>query len=177
MYLLARTTGDPTALIPQIRNEIQRLDSDVPVYSIRTLEAVVNQTLNSQRLINFLLTGFAILALLPAGVGIYGVMSVYVISRTREFGIRLALGAQPKDLLYSVLREGLLLADVGIAVGIIIALILTRTVSSLLFEGSPTDLTVFIGLPLLLIAVASLTCYLPARRAARTNPLTALRHE
>jgi putative ABC transport system permease protein len=177
MYLVARTAGEPTALTPAIRNEIRRLDADVPIHSVRSLTEVVNQTLNSQRLINFLLTAFAALALVLAAIGIYGVMSVYVTSRTREFGIRLALGAQPRDLLYSVLREGLLLAGAGIVVGIIGAFILTRTVSSLLFEVSATDPLVFTGLPLLLIAVASLTCYLPARRAARTNPLSALRHE
>lgn len=177
MFLVTRTSGDPSRMTPLIRNEIRRLDPDLPIQSVRTLTDVVNQTLNSQRLINFLLTAFAVLALVLAAIGIYGVMSVYVASRTREFGIRLALGAQPKDLKSLVLREGLLLAGAGIVVGVVGALILTRMVTSLLYDVSATDPVVFTGLPLLLMAVAWLTCYIPARRAARTNPLTALRQE
>ncbi len=177
MYLVVRTVGDPTTATESIRSKVRQIDPTVPVYAVRTMTDVVEKTLNSQRLTNLLLTAFAAIALLLAAVGIYGVMSVYVTSRTQEFGIRLALGARPSYLLRSVLWEGLLLALGGIAVGILFALAMTRTITSLLFEVSATDPFVFTALPLLLIAVALVSCYMPARRAARTDPLTALRYE
>jgi putative ABC transport system permease protein len=138
---------------------------------------IVGQSLATQRLTNLLLTAFAALAMLLAAVGIYGTMSVYVGSRTKEFGIRLALGAQPNTLLLSVLRQGLLLTITGVVVGIAGALALTRTIKSLLFEVSTTDPIVFAGIPLLLVIVALVACYVPARRSARVDPLVALRYE
>jgi putative ABC transport system permease protein len=177
MYLAVRTTDDPAAVASAVRSRIQELDPDLPVYSIRTMTELVGQTLNSKRLTNLLLTAFSLLAVALASVGIYGVMSLYVSSRTTEFGIRLALGAEPRYLLRSILRQGLALTSVGIAVGIAGALVLTRALASLLFEVSATDPIVYGGVALLLVAVALAACYIPARRGARVDPLVALRYE
>jgi putative ABC transport system permease protein len=177
MYLIVHTSGDPAALSSTVRSKIHDLDGDVPVYAVHTMSEVVDKTLTSQRLTDLLLTAFATLALILAAIGIYGVMSVYVTGRTREFGIRLAVGAKPANLLVSVLKQGFVLVIAGIAIGLFGAFVLTRTISSLLFNVSSTDPIVFLGIPLLLISVATSACYWPARRAARTNPLTALRYE
>jgi len=175
--LAIRASGSPTAALPTIRDAIKQLDPDLPIYQVRSMTEIVGQSLTTQRLMNLLLTAFAVLAMLLAAVGIYGTMSVYVGSRTKEFGIRLALGAQPNALLLSVLRQGLLLTIAGVAVGIAGALALTQTIKSLLFEVSATDPLVFAGIPMLLVIVALLACYVPARRSARVDPLIALRYE
>jgi putative ABC transport system permease protein len=137
----------------------------------------MDRTLNSQRLTNLLLTSFSVLALLVAAVGIYGTMSLYVGSRKTEFGIRLALGASPPVLLRSVLGEGMLLIGSGVGVGLVGALLLTRTIASLLFQVSPTDPLIFTGVAALLVSVALAACFVPARRASRVDPMTALRCE
>jgi predicted permease len=177
MYLTVRTATEPTAVTATIRNQVSRIDPDLPVWSIRTMATVIDSTLSRQRLINLLLTVFALVAVLLAAIGVYGVMSVYVGNRTTEFGIRLALGAQPGNLLRTVLRQGVRLVAAGIALGIAGAIALTRTMASLLFEVSVTDPVVFTGVPLLLLAVALLACWLPARRATKIDPLVALRSE
>ncbi len=177
MYLTVRTVGEPGAVTATIRGELQALDADLPLWGVQPLTDAVDKTLNNQRLTNTLLTVFALLAVLLAAVGIYGVMSLYVSNRTNEFGIRLALGAQPAVLLRSVLRQGLALTLAGVIAGTAVAVALTRTLASLLFEVSATDPMVFFSVPLLLIAVALLACYVPARRATRVDPLVALRHE
>jgi ABC-type antimicrobial peptide transport system permease subunit len=153
------------------------MDADVPVYAVRSMQDIVDRTLTSQKLTDILLTSFAALALVLAAIGIYGVMSIFVTSRTREFGIRLAVGAQPANLLVSVLRQGLALTLVGIGIGLVGAFIFARAISTLLFNVSTTDPTAFLGVPLLLVTVALIACYWPARRAAGTNPLVALRYE
>ena len=138
---------------------------------------MIGQTLSTQRLTNFLLTAFAIIALTLAAVGIYSTMSVYVGGRTKEFGIKLALGAQPGALRRAVIRQGLWLTGAGVLVGVAGALALTRTIKSLLFEVSATDPVVFTAIPVLLVLVALLACYIPARRATKVDPLIALRYE
>jgi putative ABC transport system permease protein len=175
--LVIRTDGPPNSAIGAIRTAVSGLDPDIPLYSIRSMNDVIGRTLNSQRLTNLLLTSFSVLALLLAAVGIYGTMSLHVGSRKHEFGIRLALGARPGILLRSVLREGMMLIAAGVAIGIGGALVVTRTIASLLFEVSPTDTVVFAGVPLLLVVVALLACLVPARRASRVDPMVALRHE
>jgi predicted permease len=175
--LVVRTDGPPTATLGAIKSEVSALDPNIPVFSIRTMQDVIDRTLNSQRLTNLLLTSFSVLALVLAAVGIYGTMSLYVGSRKNEFGIRMALGAQPGMLLRSVLKEGLMLIAVGVATGVVGALALTRTISSLLFHVSPTDPVVFTGVSLVLVVVALTACFVPARRASRVDPITALRHE
>jgi putative ABC transport system permease protein len=175
--LVVRSDGPPNAIIGAIRSEVSALDPNIPVFSIRTMQDVIGRTLNSQRLTNLLLTSFSVLALVLAAVGIYGTMSLYVGSRKNEFGIRMALGAQPGVLLRSVLQEGLLLSAAGVAVGLIGALALTRTIASLLFQVSPTDPVIFTGVPLMLVVVALIACFVPARRASLVDPISALRHE
>jgi ABC-type antimicrobial peptide transport system permease subunit len=138
---------------------------------------IIGETLSTQRLTNMLLTAFAIIALLLAAVGIYSTMSVYVGSRTKEFGIRLALGAQPGALRRSVMRQGMLLTAAGVFVGVAGALALTQTIKSLLYEVSATDPLVFTAIPLLLVLVSLIACYTPARRATKVDPLVALRDE
>jgi predicted permease len=176
-FLILRTTGPPSATVPIIRTELKQIEPDLPIYMVRSMSDIVGQTLSTQRLTNLLLMAFAVVALLLAAVGIYGTMSVYVGSRTKEFGIRLALGAQPNALLWTVLRQGLRLTAAGVVIGLTGALALTQTIKSLLFEVSATDPIIFITLPVLLVLVALLACYMPARRSARVDPLIALRYE
>jgi ABC-type antimicrobial peptide transport system permease subunit len=175
--LVIRTDVAASSIIGAVRTAVAGLDPGIPVYSIRSMNEVIGRTLNSQRLTNLLLMSFSVLALLLAAVGIYGTMSLYVGSRKNEFGIRLALGAQPGVLLRLVLREGMLLIASGIVIGVAGALVLTRLMASLLFEVSPTDPVVFTGVPLLLVLVALAACFVPARRASRVDPMIALRCE
>lgn len=177
LYLTVRTAGDPATAVSAIRSEIHQLDPDLPVHTIQTMTKVMANTLHSEQLTNRLLIGFAALAVLLAATGIYGVMSLSVNSRVQEFGIRTALGARPRDLLGLVLRNGLRLAVVGIALGVGGALWLTRFLQSLLFGVKPADLPTFAAAVLLLAAVALLACYLPARRATKIDPMVALRYE
>ena len=176
-YLVIRARGELTTVVPAIRQELKQVDPNIPVYQIHPMTELISVTLNSQKLTNILLTAFSILALLLAAVGIYGTMSVYVGSRIHEFGIRLALGAQPVKLLRSVLGEGLLLTLAGVVLGTGGALLLTRTITSLLFEVSATDPVIFTAIPLLLFLVAIASCFAPAVRASRVDPLVALRYE
>ena len=174
---VVRTDGPPNAAIPTFRAAIKQIDADMPLYMVRSMTDIIGQTLSTQRLTNILLTAFALLALTLAAVGIYSTMSVYVGSRTKEFGIRLALGAQPGVLRRAVIRQGLLLTAIGVVAGIAGALILTRTIKSFLFEVSTTDPLVFTAVPVLLIVVSIVACYTPARRATKVDPLIALRDE
>jgi putative ABC transport system permease protein len=173
--LLVVNSANTGALTGMIRGKLGALDPDVPMYSVSTMSEVIAKRLDGQRLINFLLTAFSVMALLLAAIGTYGVMSVYVNSRASEFAIRLALGAQPRNLLTSVLKRGLALAGTGIAVGLLGAWAVTRALSSQLFEVSTTDPLTFTLIPLALLGVAVLACYVPARRAARTDPAGVLR--
>ncbi|HEX5835668.1 MAG TPA: ABC transporter permease [Pyrinomonadaceae bacterium] len=174
---VVRTDGPPAAMFRTFRAAIKQVDADMPLYSVRSMTELIGDTLGTQRLTNILLTGFAVIALLLAAVGIYSTMSLYVGSRTKEFGIRLALGAQPAALRRSVLRQGLLLTAAGVVAGLAGALALTRTIRSLLFEVSVTDPFVFTAIPLLLVIVSLVACYTPARRATQVDPLIALRDE
>ncbi len=174
---VVRTDGPPLSAVSTFKSAIRSVDPDMPLYLVRPMTEIIGQTLSTQRLTNFLLTAFAIIALTLAAVGIYSTMSVYVGSRTKEFGIRLALGAQPGMLRRAVMRQGLWLTSVGVVVGVAGALALTRTIKSLLFEVSATDPLVFTAIPVLLVMVSLLACYTPARRATQVDPLEALREE
>jgi putative ABC transport system permease protein len=174
---VVRTDGPPNAAISTFRAAVRQVDPDMPLYMVRSMTEIISQTLSTQRLTNILLTAFAILALTLAAVGIYSTMSLYVGSRTKEFGIKLALGAQPSALRRRVMRQGFLLTGAGVLVGIAGALVLTRTIRSLLFEVSATDPLVFTAVPLLLVVVSLIACYTPARRATQVDPLIALRNE
>jgi len=175
--LVVRSAGDPAALTSGIRDALRSLDPDVPLYEVRPLEDIVSDN-NAPRRTSVLLVGsFAMLALLLAGVGVYGVMAYVVTQRRNEIGIRMALGANQGNIFQMVLRQGLRLALVGIAVGLVGALALTRAISGLLFEVSALDGETFVLGAVTLSAMALLACYLPARRATRVDPLVALRYE
>lgn len=175
--IVVRTDGPSNAAVGAFRSAIRQVDPDMPLYRVRAMTEIIAETLSTQRLTNILLTAFAIIALALAAVGIYSTMSVYVGSRTKEFGIKLALGAQPGALRRAVIRQGLLLTAAGVLVGVAGSLALTRTIKSLLFEVSATDPLVFTAIPALLVIVSLFACYTPARRATRVDPLEALRDE
>jgi predicted permease len=177
LTLHARTAGEPANLVAAIRREVETLDKNLPVYNVRTFNDLVAQSIYRERLIATLSGFFGLLALLLASLGLYGVMAYSVARRTREIGIRLALGAQTSDVLKLIVRHGMGLALVGIGLGVVAAWASMRVLANLLFGVSPTDLLTFVSIPLVLVAVALLACYLPARRAAKVDPLTALRHE
>ncbi|HEX3868037.1 MAG TPA: ABC transporter permease [Gemmatimonadaceae bacterium] len=173
--LAIRTSGAPAATIGSVRAALSRLEPELPLDDVQPLTTWVSRALDDRRITELLLAGFATLAALLTGVGIYGVMSLYVANRQREFGIRLAVGAEPVRLLRAVLREGLGLALAGVAIGIVGGFATTRWIRSLLYEVKPNDPVVFTLLGLALLAIAAASCYLPARRAAKSDPLSALR--
>jgi putative ABC transport system permease protein len=177
MTLVIRTDGDPLALAPAVRQAVWSLDKDQPVVDISTMEDLLWVSLARARFSTVVLGVFAGMALLLAVTGIYGVVSCSVAERTREIGIRVALGAQRTDVLRMVLRQGLTLAGVGIAIGIAVALGATRLLTSLLFGTSPSDPATFASVAGLLIAVALSACYVPARSAMKVDPMVALRYE
>jgi putative ABC transport system permease protein len=175
--LVLRTTGDSTSLAAAVREQIRAVDPDQPVSNVRTMDQVLGEETANKRLGMVLLTVFAALALLLASIGIYGLLSYFVAQHTPEIGIRLALGARPRDVLYMVLRRGLTPVLLGTVAGLVAALGLARLISSLLFGVDSGDPATFAGVPLVLLAVGLLACYLPARRAARVDPNVALRYE
>jgi putative ABC transport system permease protein len=175
--LLIRTTVEPLSLAGAVRQQIQAVDREQPIYNVTTMEAQIAKSVSARKLNLWLLGSFAALALLLAAVGIYGVISYSVTQRTHEIGIRMALGAQARDVWRLVVRQGLALALIGVALGLAGAVALTRVLASLLFEVKATDPTTFALVPLALLAVALLACSVPARRAARVDPLLALRNE
>jgi len=174
MALVIRTAGDPASIAPAVRREVLSLDKDQPIYNVRTMKDVVVQSMGTRRASTLLFTVFAGAALILAAVGIYGVMAYSVTQRTQEIGIRMALGAQTGDVLRLVIRQGILLTLIGVAVGLAGSLGLAKVIASLLFDVPATDPATFLGVPLLLILVALIACYLPARRAARLDPIKAL---
>jgi ABC-type antimicrobial peptide transport system permease subunit len=175
--VVLRSGGDPAALAAAAKGALASLDPDLPVYNVRTMAERVNESLARRRFAMTLLGLFAALALALAVVGIYGVMAYLVSQGTREIGIRMALGATPRDILSLVLRQGMTLAGLGVGAGLVGAFVLTRFMQSLLFGIAPTDAVTFAAIPLLLVSVALLASYLPARRAARIDPMVSLRCE
>jgi putative ABC transport system permease protein len=159
------------------RRVIRQLDAEQPIAEVRTLEDVMGENFSRQRFSAWLLGGFATVALVLAAVGIYGVLAYSVTARTREFGLRAALGAEPKRIIALVIKSGIGPVLIGIAIGGAGALALSGLLESLLYGVGPRDPLTFSGVPLLLAAVALLAAYLPARRAARLDPMAALRIE
>ena len=174
MGLVIRTAGEPAAFARTLRREVQALDKDQPIYNVHTYDDVVMDSLGTRRVSMQLFAVFAIAALLLAAIGIYGVMAYTVTQRTQEIGIRMALGAQRSDVLGLVVRQGMTLAAIGVVAGLAGAFSLTRVMASLLFNVRPDDPTTYLAISFLLIVVAFLACYLPARRAAKLNPVIAL---
>jgi predicted permease len=176
-FLVVRTTVEPASLIAGISREIRALDPELPTYDVSTMEQRLSDSLARRRFSAFLLATFAALALTLAAIGIYGVIAYWVDQRTREIGIRMALGAAQGSILKLVLRQSLAMVGIGLVVGIGGALALTRVMKSLVFGVSTTDAVTFVLLPVVLSAVALLASYVPARRALRVDPLVAVRHE
>jgi len=174
---VVRTVGDPKDLAASVRNEIRTIDGSIPLSNVTTMPQLISQSVAPRRFSMLLMVVFATVALSLATVGIYGVMSYSVSQRTREIGIRMALGAQAPDVLRLVLRTGIFLALIGVAGGLVGAFMLTRWMRTLLFGVTPTDAVTFMVVPVVLIAVALLACFIPARRATKVDPLIALRYE
>ncbi len=178
--LAVRTRLDAAAVMPAIRNAVDQTGGGQPVYNIHTMQELVSGSMARQRFPMLLLAAFAVLALLLASVGIYGVISYAIARRTHEIGIRMALGARREDVLRTVIGQGVRLAMVGVASGAAAALVLARvlsTFSHLLFRVRVTDPLTFVGASIVLICAAILACYFPARRAAKVDPMIALRYE
>jgi len=177
LTLVVRTASDPQQMISAIRGEFQQLDSNLPVYSVKTLTEHMSLPLFPARVAAILLGSFGALALILAAIGIFGVMSYSVSQRTREIGIRMALGANAPNILRLVVGQGLKLISFGMGIGLVAAIAGTRLMSDLLYGVSATDSLTFFGIGLLLIGVAMLACYLPARRATQVDPMIALKCE
>jgi putative ABC transport system permease protein len=175
--LVVRTSGEPLALAETVRKAILSLDPSQPVANVRALTEVVARSLGDRRLTAMLLGVFALAAVSLAAIGLYGVIAFAVTQRTREFGIRVALGATKGDVLGLVLRRGLLLAGIGIACGVAGSFGLTRLLARFLYEVKPTDPITFATVSALLLAVALFASWFPARRAAKVDPMVALRHD
>jgi predicted permease len=177
LAIFLRGRLDPAATPVELREQVQLINPELPVFGAQTLNDMVSASLSERRFSMEMVGLFALTALLLAGLGIYGVISYIVSERTHEIGIRLALGAQSRNIVRMVLRQGLVLAIAGAAVGLVCALIVSHLMAGLLYGVRPTDPLTFAGVALVLIGVALLACYIPARRAIRVDPLVALRHD
>jgi putative ABC transport system permease protein len=177
MTLHVRTIGDPDTVLAAVRSQVQSLNRSVALTNVQTIGAVFAQGLWAPRMGAVLLSLFGAIALILATVGIYGVIAYSVGQRTREIGVRIALGAQPRDVRRLIIGEGMLLAAAGSAIGIIVALLSGRLFSTLLYDISPSDPLTFAAVTILLTIVALLACYIPVQRALRIDPTAALRFE
>jgi putative ABC transport system permease protein len=177
MSLVVRTANDPAAMTALVRHEVAALDKDQPIYNIKNMEQRISETETSARLGSFLFGLFAALALTLAAVGIYGVMAYSVTQRTHEIGVRMALGAQGRDVLRLVVGQGMVLVGVGLVLGLGASFVLMRWLASKLFQVSATDPTTFAAVSLLLAVIALVACLVPARRATKVDPMIALRYE
>jgi predicted permease len=175
--LVIRTEREPEQLIGSVRRAIWSIDPTQAIANVKTLNEILDKEVGQQRIQSSLLAAFAVLSLLLASVGLYGVLAYAVSQRTREIGLRMALGADARTILRSVAASGMASVGAGIALGLAAAYPTTRLLSSLLFEVSATDLTTYLSAPLVLAAVALVAAFAPARRATRVDPMTALRYE
>jgi putative ABC transport system permease protein len=175
--VVVRTVSNPMSLASMIRDEVRSLDKDQPILEMRTMNQVISESVWRPRFSALLLSIFAVLALLLAALGVYGVISYSVSRQVREIGIRIALGAEPRNVVNLMVRQGMMLAVLGIGIGLAGGLVLTRVLSALLFGVSHTDVATFVAVSLVLAIVSLVACYIPARRATRVDPLVALRYE
>jgi putative ABC transport system permease protein len=176
-WFVVRASADPVGLIPAIRREIAAVDMDLGVSEFTIVEDRLLRSTAHERLYMRLLTFFGVMGLVIAAIGIYGVVSYSVVQRTHEIGIRTALGAQRSDMFKLVIKKGATLILIGIVIGVAGALALTRVLRSLLYDVAPTDPVTFVLVSVLLTAIGLLACYIPARRAAKVDPMVALRYE
>ena len=175
--MAVRTTGDPEAMTKSIAAVVSSMDSDLPIADVRTMDQIVSESLGSDRFKAILYGTFAGLALLLAAIGIYGVMAFAVAQRTHEIGLRMALGAGREKVVFLILKEGMALALAGLMLGLIGACLVGRTMSGMLYGVGTIDISAFGGVAIVLLASAILACYVPARRAAKVDPMVALRYE
>ncbi|HEU0253128.1 MAG TPA: ABC transporter permease [Pyrinomonadaceae bacterium] len=176
-YFVVRANGDPLSYADAVRRQMLSIDSQLPLRNVRTMDEVIATSISPQRFNMLLLALFGVIGLVLSAVGIYGVMAYTVSQRTREIGIRMALGAQIKDVVQMVLGYGMKLTLIGVIIGLVGAFALTRVLETLLFEVKPTDVATFAIVSVALIAVAVLACYIPARRATKVDPIETLRYE
>jgi putative ABC transport system permease protein len=177
LTLVVRTTGDPSAIAAAVKAQVVSLDKNVAVSEVQTMEEVVAQATAAPRFYLLLMGTFAFVALSLAAVGIYGVMSYSVSRRSHEIGVRMAIGAQQSDVMSLILRQGMTLVVIGLGVGVVTALACTNLMSGLLFGVKANDPLTFCMTVLVLLLIAVVANYIPARRATRVNPIIALRHE
>jgi ABC-type antimicrobial peptide transport system permease subunit len=177
MDFAVKTAGEPNSYLPAIKAELRKVDNDLPLGNVATLEEKLRDSTATRRFNLGLISTFAVIALALSAVGLYGVMSYGVNQRTTEIGIRMAVGAQPKDVLKLILREGLVVAVIGTLLGVSGAFALTRFLSGLLFDVSADDPAIYLSAASLLLIVAIAACFWPARRASAVQPLEALRYE
>jgi putative ABC transport system permease protein len=177
MDIVVRANSTPLRLAGAIRKVVSGIDADQPIGMPVTLEQVDSESVASQRTLTFLVGIFAVMAVGLASMGIYGVMAYFVTRRTHEIGVRMALGAQPQDVRWLVIRQGLKITLIGLALGLVAAFNLTKLLSSYIFGVSPTDPATFVAVSVVLTLVALLGSYLPARRASKVDPMVALRSE
>ena len=172
-----RTVGDPSGLTDAVRNEIKNYNSAIPIDNVRTLDRLIDSSISNEIIIAKLSSFFGVLALVLASIGLYGVMSYTIAGRTRELGVRIALGAQRTDVLRMVLKEAMLLVLVGIAVGVPASLASARVISSMLYGLKSYDPIAMVAVITLLAAVGAFAGFIPARRATKVDPMVALRYE
>ncbi|MGC1106615.1 MAG: FtsX-like permease family protein, partial [Candidatus Acidiferrales bacterium] len=177
MFFEVRAQGAPSAVVSELRDLVRQADPALPLIDLKTQTQETGEALSQERLFARLTTVFGLLALLLAMIGLYGTMAYSVTRKTHEIGIRMALGAKPADVLRMVIRQGITLTLIGVAIGIIVALGVTRLINSMIFGVTPYDPITFITVAITLVAVAFLACYIPARRAMRVDPIVALRYE
>jgi ABC-type antimicrobial peptide transport system permease subunit len=175
--LAVRTSAEPMSLVPSVKREIAAVDPEQAVSNIRTFDEILDEEVMQRRLGATLVSAFALLAVLLASLGIYGILSYFVAQHTPEIGVRLALGASGRDILRLVVGRGMALALAGVALGSLGGLALTRLMSSLLYGVGATDPATFVSAAMVLVALSLLACYLPARRAIRVDPTIAMRYE
>jgi putative ABC transport system permease protein len=175
--LTIRAAGDPLSLAAAVRREVLAIDPDQPIAAVRTMEQVLSESVAAPRYRTWLIGLFALVALVLAAVGIYGVISYTVAQRTHEVGIRMALGARSGDVYRLVIGQGIKLVLLGVGAGLLGAVGLTRLLTGLLFGVTAKDPLTFVGVAVILTLIALLACYLPARRAAKVDPMIALRYE
>ncbi len=176
-YIVARTASDPQTVLPAVRQVVRDLDPTLPFSDTATMEEMVARSLERPRSLSMLVAGFALVALLLSAIGIYGVMAYYVQQHTKDISIRLALGGSPRDVLRLVVGQGMQVVATGVVVGIVVAFVGTRLMSTVLFGVGATDAVTFAAAGAFLLAVALLACFVPAKRAIGLQPATVLRSE